>query len=322
MPLLAPLVDWAKAARAAVGTWGYAGPNGLGCTDLATHPDTQMAIPSGTTIARIHLTRPLLAADKPPCALTDWLQGDNPDVPILQVRLHADDVDDVIQAFTGRANPTVNKTQRRRVGTEGTAVLFAAHKPTNKKAVKDKYPFKHPHLDTLRYVVDSKPAMALPNYSLISHSPYCWKPELVGLTTPVLMESEDAFLPLPMCHALPLIGTSEPVNGGHLRASERGALRVGSDGARVQGGVPGKGWRHAGEHEDRGEQRGSEVGRHLQRGMAKPKPATGSTRQACGVRGDSDGQMGVKKVFSFLKLYFGHKQFCKASLRSTRVCSW
>ena len=53
--------------------------------------------------------------------------------------------------------------------------------------------------------------MALPNYSLTSHSPYRWKPELVGLTTPVLMESEDAILPLPMCHALPLIWTSEPV---------------------------------------------------------------------------------------------------------------
>ena len=25
------------------------------------------------------------------------------------------------------------------------------------------------------------------------------------------MESEDAVLPLPMCHAMPLIGTSEPV---------------------------------------------------------------------------------------------------------------
>ena len=212
--LLAPLVDWAKAARAAVGTRGYAGPIGLGCTDLAAHPDTKVAIPSGTTIARIRLTRPLLAADKPPCALTDWLQGvleDNPDVPILQVRLHAADVDDVIQACTGRANPTVNKTQQRDVGTEGTTLLFAAHKPTTKKAGKDKYPFKHPHLDTLRYVVDSKPAMALPNYSLTSHSPYRWKPELVGLTTPVLMESEDAVLPLPMCHALPLIGTSEPV---------------------------------------------------------------------------------------------------------------
>ena len=103
MPLLAPLVDWAKAARRAMGTRGYAGPDGLGCADLAAHPDTKVAIPSGTTIARIRLTRPLLAADKPPCALTDWLQGvleDNPDVPILQVRLHADDVDDVIQACT------------------------------------------------------------------------------------------------------------------------------------------------------------------------------------------------------------------------------
>ena len=132
-------------------------------------------------------------------------------MPILQVRLHADDMDDVIQACTGRANPTVNKTQRRHLGTEGTTLLFAAHKPTTKKAGKDKYPFKHPHLDTLRYVLHSKPAMALPNYSLTSHSPYRWKPELVGLTTPVLMASENAVLPLPMCHALPLIGTSAPV---------------------------------------------------------------------------------------------------------------
>ena len=84
-------------------------------------------------------------------------------------------------------------------------------KPTTKKAGKDKYPFKQPHLDTLRYVVDTKPDMALPNYSLTGHSPYRWRPELMGLTTPVLMESGDAVLPLPTCHALPRIGTSEPV---------------------------------------------------------------------------------------------------------------
>ena len=127
IPLLAPSVDWAKAARAAVGTLGYVGPGGLGCTDLTAHPDTKVAIPSSTTFARIRLTCPLLAADKPPCALTDWLHGileENPDVPILQVRLHADDVDDVIQACTGRANPTINKTQRRHVGTEGTTLLL------------------------------------------------------------------------------------------------------------------------------------------------------------------------------------------------------
>ena len=197
-----------------VGTRGYAGPDGLGCTDLTAHPDTKVVIPLGTTIARIRLTRPLFAAEKQPCALTDWLHGvkeDNPEVLILQVRLHVDDVDDVIQAFTGRANLTVNKTQRRHVGMEGTTLLLAAHKPTTKKAGKDKYPFKHSHLDTLRNVVDGKPALSLPNYSLTSHSSYRWKPELVGLTVPVLMESEDSVLPIPMCHALPLIGTSEPV---------------------------------------------------------------------------------------------------------------
>ena len=193
---------------------------------------------------------PLLAADKPPCALTDWLQGvleDNPDVLILQVRLHADDVDDLIQAYTRPVNPTVNNTQRRHVGTQGSTLLFAAHKPTTTKAGKDKYPFKHPHLDTLRYVVDSKPAMALPNYPLTSHSPYHLAAHWEKRTGEV---------------------------GGHLLGSDRGTLRVGLDGARVHGGVPGEGWRHAGEHEDQGGQRGSELGRHLQRGMAKPKPAT------------------------------------------------
>ena len=80
-----------------------------------------------------------------------------------------------------------------------------------KKAGKDNYPFKHPHLDTLRNVAGGKPAMSLPNYSFASHSPYRWKPELVGLTTPVLMESKDSVLPIPMLHALPLIGTSELV---------------------------------------------------------------------------------------------------------------
>ena len=105
----------------------------------------------------------------------------------------------------------MKKTQRRHVGMEGTTLLFAAHKPTTKKAGKGKYLFKHPHLDALRNVVDRKPAMSLSNYYLTSHSPYRWKPQLVGLTTPVLMESEDSVLHIPMCHALPLIGTSEPV---------------------------------------------------------------------------------------------------------------
>ena len=197
-----------------MGPRGYAGPDGLGCTDLAAHPDTKVMIAPGTTIARISLARPLLPADKQRCALTDWLHGvleDHPDVPILRVRLHGNDVDDMIQACTGRVNPTVNKTQRHHVGMEGTTPLFAAHKPSTKKARKDKFPFKHPHLDSLRYVVESKPAMSPPNYSLTRHSPYRWKPELVGLTTPVLMESEDAVLPLPMCHALLLIGASEAV---------------------------------------------------------------------------------------------------------------
>ena len=166
MPLLAPLVDLAKGARATPGTRGYAGPDGLGCTDHAAQPDTKVAIAPGTTSARIRLTRPLLASNKQPRALTNWLHGVlevNLDVPVLQVRVHADDLDDITQACTGRANPTVNKTQRRHVGMDGTALLFAAHKPTTKKAGKDKYPFKHPHLDTLRYAVDSKPAISLPN---------------------------------------------------------------------------------------------------------------------------------------------------------------
>ena len=139
---------------------------------------------------------------------------DNPDVPIRQLRLHDDDMDEVVQACSTRASPTVNKTLRRLVGMEGTTLLFAAHKPTTKKAGTDKHPFKHPHLDTLQNVVDSKPAMSLPNYSLASLSPYHWKPKLVVLTTHVLMQSEDSVFSIPilMCHALRLIGTSEPMN--------------------------------------------------------------------------------------------------------------
>ena len=134
MPLLAPLVVWTKAARAAVGTRGYAGPDGSGCTDVTARPATKVVIPPGTTTARIRLPHPLLTADKQPRALTDGLHGvleDNPDVPILQVSVHADDVDDVIQSCSGWVNPTVNKTQRRHVWTEGTTLLFAAHKPTS-----------------------------------------------------------------------------------------------------------------------------------------------------------------------------------------------
>ena len=83
----------------------------------------------------------------------------------------------------------MNNAQRRHVGMHGTRVLFAAHKPTTEKAGKGKYPFKHPQLDTLCNVVDNKSTISLPNYSLLNHSPYRWKLELVGLTTPVLMES-------------------------------------------------------------------------------------------------------------------------------------
>ena len=75
MPLLAPLVHWTTAARATLGTQGYAGPNGLG------YPDNKVVIPPGTTIARIRLSRPLFDAEKQPRALTNWLHGvpeDNP----------------------------------------------------------------------------------------------------------------------------------------------------------------------------------------------------------------------------------------------------
>ena len=64
MPMLAPLVDWTKAAWAALGTRGHAYPNGLGCTDLTAQPDTEEVIPSGPTIARKRLIRTLFADDK------------------------------------------------------------------------------------------------------------------------------------------------------------------------------------------------------------------------------------------------------------------
>ena len=158
MPLLAPTVDWAKAARAAVNTRGYAGPNGSTASTSLPTPTPRWQSPRAPPLPAFASRAP---CSPPKSRLAPSPAGcSNPDVPILQVRLHADDVDKVIQACTGRADATVNKTQQRHWGTEGTTLLFAAHKPTTMKAVRDKYPFKHPNLDTLRYVVHSKPTMA------------------------------------------------------------------------------------------------------------------------------------------------------------------
>ena len=130
------------------------------------------------------------------------------------------------------------------MGMEGATFFFAAHKLTIKKAGKDKYPFKHPKFHTLRNALDGKAPMSIGIYSLASHSPYRWKPELVGLTTPVVMESKDSVVPIPKCHALPLIGTSEPVKQVEaLRGSVEGPSAIGLDGPRVQGGISRKGWR-------------------------------------------------------------------------------
>ena len=76
--------------------------------------------------------------------------GDTPNVPIIQVYLHRDDIHGHVQACTIRPSPTVNKTEQRQVGINNTGLLFLAHKPTSKKAGNDKYPFKHLRLDTLR----------------------------------------------------------------------------------------------------------------------------------------------------------------------------
>ena len=137
--------------------------------------------PSPTGCTWSSRTTPRCGSRKSGCTPTTWMISSKP-------------------ASRGRANPTLNKTQQHHVGIEGTTFPFATYKPTTKKAGKDKYPFKQTHSDTLRNVVDSKDTMSLPNYSLTSHSPYRWKPELI--------ESEDTILPIPMCHALPLIGTS------------------------------------------------------------------------------------------------------------------
>ena len=51
---------------------------------------------------------------------------------------------------------------------------------------------------------------------------------------------------------------------------------IGLDKPHIQGGVSGKGRQDGGEYEDRGGHYAPQVGRRLQRCMAKPKPATGS----------------------------------------------
>ena len=62
MPLLAPLVDRTRAAGAAVGTRGYAGPDGLGCTDV-----TAIAIAIAIAVSRLVVHAPAKMGGKHMC---------------------------------------------------------------------------------------------------------------------------------------------------------------------------------------------------------------------------------------------------------------
>ena len=152
--------------------------------------------------------------------------------------------------------------------------------------------------------------MARPNYFLTSHSPYRWKPELVGLTTPLLMESEDAVLPLPMCHALPLIGTSEAVKQVDIfREANEELLQLGQTGNVFKEEFVARDGDMLANMKIEADNVGQKVGRHLQRGMGKPKPATRSKGQGCGVRGDSDGQWGLRRSLASSRCTLGAKSF-------------
>ena len=149
-------------------------------------------------------------------ALTDWLHGvleDNPDVPILQVQVHADDVDDVIQACTGRANPTVNRMQRRHVGMEGTTLLFTAWEPNTKKAGKDKYPFQHPPPPPRHPSLRGRQQARHVPAQLLSNQPIPLPLEAGGRGVDYAGADgeQGRGLAPPHAPALPLIGTSQPV---------------------------------------------------------------------------------------------------------------
>ena len=164
--------------------------------------------------------------------------------------------------------------------------------------------------------------MSVPNYSLTSRSPYGWKPELVGLITPVLMESEDAVLPLPMCHTLPLIGTSElPKQLDIFRELNEELSELGQTEHVFKEELLAKDGDMLANMQIEADNVGQRWGCIFNVAWPSPNRPPDPGDKAAVYATIMTGNGGQEGLQLFLTLHFGCKQFCKASLRSTRVCS-
>ena len=159
--------------------------------------------------------------DRQPRVVSDYIaevMGKNLHVPIFQFTLSPKDQEDLDLSITCRLPTDSNGTVKLHVGDDQFGdVLFARRRPTSKNLGKDNYLLPQPTTHTLRFLSLKDALRQIPIYSLATSSQLQWKPDdRFGLTTPTVMSTTDAepFLPFPMCHPLPLIGSNEKVVPG------------------------------------------------------------------------------------------------------------
>ena len=215
------LASWLDKAKGFVGTRGYAAPVGCELESLtAATTGAAVIFKPTTTVGRVHVKGSIMH-DRQPRVVSDYIaevMGKNPHVPIFQFTLSPKDQEDLDLSITCRLPTDSNGTVKLHVGDDQSGdVLFARRRPTSKKLGKDNYLLPQPTTHTLRFLSLKDAHRQIPIYSLPTSKQLQWKPDdRFGLTTPTMMSTTDAepFLPFPMCHPLPLIGSNEKVVPG------------------------------------------------------------------------------------------------------------
>ena len=156
--------------------------------------------------------------DRTPCVVSDCItdvMDKNPHIPIFQFSLHPKDVEDLHPSITSRLPTDSHSTVKLHVGDNQSGdFLFARRRPTSKKMGKDNYLLRQPTTHTLRFLSLKDAHRQIPIDSLPTSSQLQWRhDDRYGLTTPAMMSTpeEEPFLPFPICHPLPLIGSNEEV---------------------------------------------------------------------------------------------------------------
>ena len=222
------LASWLDKAKGFVGTRGYAAPVGCELESLtAATTGAAVIFKPTTTVGRVQVKGSIMH-DRQPRVVSDYIaevMGKNPHVPIFQFTLSPKDQEDLELSITCRLPTDSNGTVKLHVGDDQSGdVLFARRRPTSKKLGKDNYLLPQPTTHTLRFLSLKDAHRQIPIYSLPTSKQLQCKPDdRFGLTTPTKMSTTDAepFLPFPMCHPLPFIGSNEKVVPGPATGTAR-----------------------------------------------------------------------------------------------------